>query len=52
MGGERLSPVKVLCPIIGECLGHEVGVGEFGEQGEWGEDRRFSEGKLGKGNNI
>jgi hypothetical protein len=29
MGGEALGPVKVLCPIIGECLDQEAGVGEL-----------------------
>jgi hypothetical protein len=27
MGRATLSPVKVLCPSIGECQGQEVGVG-------------------------
>ena len=39
--------MKVLCPSIGECLGQEVGVGRLGRR--CGEDRGFSEGKLGKG---
>jgi hypothetical protein len=50
MGGEALGPVKVLCPSIGEYQGQEwewvgwgVGVGRRGG------NRRFSEGKLGKG---
>jgi hypothetical protein len=36
MGGEALGPVKVLCPIIGECLGHKAEVGRLGnrERGE------------------
>jgi hypothetical protein len=33
MGGEALSPVKVLSPSIGECLGQEVGVGGWGVGG-------------------
>jgi hypothetical protein len=33
MGGESLGPVKVLCPIIGECLVQEVGVGRLGSRG-------------------
>jgi hypothetical protein len=48
MGGEALSPVKILCPIIGECqdqewewVGWEAGGGRV--------DREFLEGKLGKG---
>jgi hypothetical protein len=49
MGGEALGPVKVLCPNMGECLGQEVGVGRLGSRGRVGEDRGFSEGKLGKG---
>jgi hypothetical protein len=43
--------VKVLCPSIGECQGQKAGVGGLGSrrrrEGEG--DRRFSEGKLGKG---
>jgi hypothetical protein len=49
MGGEALGSVKVLCPIIGECWGQEAGVGRLGSRGRWQGDRRFSEGKLGKG---
>jgi hypothetical protein len=48
MGGEVLGPVKVLCPSVGECQDQEwewVGWGAGGG----GEDRGFSEGKLGKG---
>jgi hypothetical protein len=33
MGGEPLSPVKVLCPSIGECQGQEMGMGELGSRG-------------------
>ena len=49
MGGEALGPVMVLCPSIGECLGQEAGVDGLGSKGKGGEDRGFSEGKLGKG---
>jgi hypothetical protein len=48
MGEEDLGPVKVLCPIVGECQGGEVGVGGLGSRGRgkvWG----FSWGKPGKG---
>jgi hypothetical protein len=48
VGGEALGPVKVLCPSIGDCHGQEAGVGRLGSRGRGG-DRRFSEGKLGKG---
>ena len=48
MGGEALGPVKVLCPSIGECQGLEVEVGWLLSRRQ-GEDRRFSEGKRGKG---
>jgi hypothetical protein len=27
MGGEALSPMKALCPSVGECQGQEAGVG-------------------------
>ena len=50
MGGEALDPVNVLCPSIGECQDQKwewVGWGAVGE-GERGEDRGFSERKLGK----
>ena len=30
MEGEALGPVKVLCPRIGECHGHEEEVGGLG----------------------
>jgi hypothetical protein len=42
---EALGPVKVLCPSIGECQGQEA---EVGEKWQWGGDRGFLEGKLGK----
>ena len=32
MRGEALGPVKVLCPIIGECLGQEAEVGGLGSR--------------------
>ena len=41
--------MKVLCTTTGECLGQEVGEGWLEIRGKWGEDRGFSEGKLGKG---
>jgi hypothetical protein len=47
---ERLGPVKVLCPSIGECQGQEAGVGGFVSRGMGGYG--FSEGKPGKGDNI
>jgi hypothetical protein len=55
MGGEVLGPVKAQCPSVGECQGREVGVGGWVEEhphrsrGRRGWDRRFLEGKLGKG---
>jgi hypothetical protein len=49
MGGEALGPMKVLCPSIGKCQDQEVGVDGLRSTGRWGEDRRFSEGKLEKG---
>jgi hypothetical protein len=49
MGGEALGTGKGLCPSIGECQGQEAGVGVLVSRG-WGRrERRFSEGKLGKG---
>jgi hypothetical protein len=47
MGGEALSFVKVLCPSTWEWQDQERS-GWVGQQGEGGEDRGFSEGKLGK----
>jgi hypothetical protein len=47
MGGEAFVPVKVLCPHIGECLGQKMGVDGLGSRASGGEDRGFSEGKLG-----
>ena len=49
MGGEALSPVKTLCPRIGEWQGQEVGEGEFGSSGSGGVDRAFGEWKVWKG---
>jgi hypothetical protein len=48
MGGESLSPVKVLCPSIGESQDQDVGVGGLGTKGR-GRYRGFSGGKLVKG---
>jgi hypothetical protein len=48
MGGEALGSVKALYPSTGECQDQEVGVGGLGSK-ERGGDRRFSDGKLGKG---
>jgi hypothetical protein len=50
MGEEALGlgPVKALCPSVGECQGQQwewVGWGAGGGEG----DRRYLEGKLGKG---
>jgi hypothetical protein len=46
MGGEALSPVMILCPILGDCQEWEwVFWGVGGGRG----DRGFSERKLGKG---
>jgi hypothetical protein len=47
--GEALNPVKVIFPSVRECQGQEAGVGGLGSRGKRGEDRGFSEGKLGKG---
>ena len=43
-----LSPVKVLCPSIGDCQGQEAGEGGLVSRGK-GEEWGFSEEKLGKG---
>jgi hypothetical protein len=48
MGGEALGPMKVLCPCIGEYHDQDAGLGRLGSRSGVG-DRRFSEGKLGKG---
>jgi hypothetical protein len=48
MGGKVLGPVKVLCPITGECQGQEVGVGGLWSRAGGGY-RGLSERKLGKG---
>jgi hypothetical protein len=36
MGGEALSPAKVLCPSVGECQVQVVGMEWVDEQGEEG----------------
>jgi hypothetical protein len=51
MGGEALSPVKVLCPSIEECQGHEAGMGGLGRRGR-GERIRDFGGETRKENNI
>jgi hypothetical protein len=48
MGGEVLSPVKVLCPNIGDCQDQEAEVSGLVSRERWGRDRGFSKGKLGK----
>jgi hypothetical protein len=50
-GGEALGLVKILCPIIGECQGQEAGVSGLVSRA-MGEDRRFLEGKPGKGYHL
>jgi hypothetical protein len=45
MLGEALGPVKVLCPIIGECQGQEAGMGGLGSRG-----RRERIGDFWRGN--
>ena len=49
MGGEAFGPVKVLCPIIGECQGQEAGVSGLGSRGR-GEG--IFRGETRKGDNI
>jgi hypothetical protein len=52
MGGKALGPVKALCPGVGRKAGPGSGCGWVGEKGKEAQDRAFSEGKPGKGNNI
>jgi hypothetical protein len=49
MGVEALVSVKVLCPIIGECIGSRIGW--VGEQWEGREEDGFLWGTK-KGDNI
>jgi hypothetical protein len=51
MGGEALSPVKVLCPSIGECQGQEVGLGKLVSRGR-GKGIGAFRGKTRKVDNI
>jgi hypothetical protein len=46
--GEALGLVKILCPNIVKCQVQEAGVSGW-RTGGGGGNRRFSEGKLGKG---
>jgi hypothetical protein len=46
MRGETLVPFKTLCPSIGDCQGQEE---ELGVVLSRRMDRKFLEGKLGKG---
>jgi hypothetical protein len=49
MGGEALGPVKAICSSTREFQVQGVGVDGVVSTGREGRDRRFSEGKLGKG---
>jgi hypothetical protein len=49
MGGEALGVAKILCPSMEECHGKGSRSWWVREQGDGGEDRGFSERKLGKG---
>jgi hypothetical protein len=49
MGSVILGSVKVRCLSTGECQDQEAGVGGLVSMWREGEDRGFSEGKLGKG---
>ena len=49
MGGEALSPVKILCPSIGECQGQEAGVGGLVSRGGGDGIGGFLEGGTRKG---
>ena len=44
MGGEALSPVKALCPSVGECQGQEAGVGGLVSRGRGEGIRGFQKG--------
>jgi hypothetical protein len=44
MGGEALSPLKVLYPSIGECQGQEAGVGGLVSSGSEEEIGGFQRG--------
>ena len=49
MRGEALGPAQAWMPQCSGMPGQGRGSGWVEEQGEWGEDRGFSEGKPGKG---
>ena len=51
MWGEALGPVKVICPSIRECQGHEVGVGGLRSRGR-GRGQGVFGGEDRKGDNI
>ena len=48
---EALGPVKVLCPIRGECQGQEAGVGGLVSR-ERGEGIGVFGGETNKGDNV
>ena len=52
MGGEALGLVKVLCPSVGECQGHEVGLGGLVSRGRGDGVRGFFGGETRKEDNI
>jgi hypothetical protein len=49
MGAEALSPVKVLCPSMGEMPGPGMGEGGLESRERKKGERAFLERKLGKG---
>jgi hypothetical protein len=49
MGGEALSPVKALCPSVGEFQGQEVGVGGLVTGGRGEGIRGFQRGNQERG---
>ena len=49
IGGEAFSPMKALCPSIGECQDHEWEWVGWEAGGGGRVNRGFSEGKLGNG---
>ena len=49
MGGDVLGPVKVICPIIGDCQGQEARVGRLVHRGRWEGIGSFLRGKKERG---
>jgi hypothetical protein len=52
MGGEALCPMKAVCPSVGECQGHKVGVGGLLSRGRGYVESVFWRGNQKRGYHL